>query len=105
MNTSAKGRRLEHRIRDTLLPLCQKRHPEAVVVMRAAGSRGPLDLLACCWRCRQIQAVQVKANAWPRAAEWRRLVALAAAAPSSDWRIAAVRWDDRTGARWRWVQP
>jgi hypothetical protein len=101
VNTSAKGRRLEHRIRDALLRACQDRHPEAVVVMRAAGSRGPLDLLACCWRCGRLEAVQVKANAWPRAAERRRLVALAQSAPSG-WRVAAVRWDDRTGARWRW---
>jgi hypothetical protein len=103
MNTSAKGRRLEHRIRDALLLGCQERHPEAIVVVRAAGSRGPFDLLACCWHCGQVQAVQVKANAWPRGAEWRRLVALAHSAPSG-WRVAAVRWDDRAGPRWRWVQ-
>jgi hypothetical protein len=103
VNTSAKGRRLEHRVRDELLPLCQKRHPEAVVVMRAAGSRGPLDLLASCWHCGRIEAVQVKANAWPRPAEWQRLVALGKSAPSG-WRVGAVRWDDRTGALWRWAQ-
>jgi hypothetical protein len=103
MNTSAKGRRLEHRIRNMLLGVCQAQHPESVVVMRAAGSRGPLDLLACCWRCGIVAAVQVKANAWPRAAEWRRLVGLAAYAPAS-WAIGAVRWDDRAGPRWRWVQ-
>jgi hypothetical protein len=103
VNTSAKGRRLEHRVRDLLLADCQAEHTEAVVVMRAAGSRGPFDLLACCWRCGRIEAVQVKANAWPRAAEWQRLVALGKSAPSN-WSIGAVRWDDRMGALWRWAQ-
>jgi hypothetical protein len=103
MNTSAKGRRIEHRVRDQLLADCQVTHPEAVVVMRAAGSRGPFDLLACCWRCGRIEAVQVKANAWPRPTEWQRLVSLAAHAPAS-WAIGAVRWDDRMGALWRWAQ-
>ena len=53
MNTSAKGRRAEHWVRGELERL-------GYTVVRAAASKGPVDLVA--WDADTIRLVQVKAG-------------------------------------------
>lgn len=64
MNTAAKGRRLEHRSRALLEAL-------GYTVVRAAGSKGPFDLVGI--GTVDLVLVQCKANAWPGSVEMETL--------------------------------
>lgn len=76
MNTNAKGAKLERRTRDLL------KQKGAAFVVRAAGSFGPVDLVAF----REIREseetktnisfVQVKANKWPSPVEFSVLATM-----------------------------
>ncbi len=77
MNTNAKGAKLERRTRDLV------KQKGAAFVIRAAGSFGPVDLIAF----REIETLsdnaspnvsfyQVKANKWPSAVEFSVLATM-----------------------------
>lgn len=96
MNNARKGRRLEYKTRDRLATDCRARHPDALVELRAAASKGDLDLAVLCVACHVVVGVQVKANRWPGRAETGRLEWLATKANGKPWtvRLASWRWID-----------
>lgn len=96
MNAARKGRRLEHRTKARLATDCRERHPDALVELRAAASKGDLDLAVLCVECATVVGVQVKANRWPGRAEMGRLDWLATKASGKPWtvRMASWRWND-----------
>jgi len=86
-NASAKGRRLEHKIRD-------QKAAEGYLVLRAAGSLGPVDLI-CLSPNLGVLAIQAKANRWPGRAEMKELEALAALwSPRPEWSVWVYRQRD-----------
>jgi len=96
MNRARKGARVERKLRDYLR--CQE-HPEAFVV-RAAASKGIVDLVVCCPRCQRLSFVSAKSNAWPGKAERTPLMHLAALMDERMFigRVLAARWPDRAPA-------
>jgi hypothetical protein len=72
MNRAAKGRRLEHKMRDILRAACAA-HPGRLLMVRTVGSRGSVDLVTLCFACGPVQLVQVKANRWLSVDERDRL--------------------------------
>lgn len=77
MNTNAKGAKLERRTRDLL------KQKGAAFVVRAAGSFGPVDLVAFSeveienrGKKTNVSLVQVKANKWPSPVEFTVLGAM-----------------------------
>ena len=89
--SKAKGARLERRTRAW--------YEEAgFLVVRAAGSHGPLDLV--CLHPYKLEAVQVKCNRWPGRTERRQLERLDRAMPRCRQcgdklgEVTEVRWDD-----------
>lgn len=88
MNRYRKGRRLEYAARDAL-------QAEGYVVIRAAGSKGPVDLVAIGHRT--IRLVQVKAHGAVRPADIRKLRKLLPL-PA---RVSLELWERDAQRQWR----
>jgi Holliday junction resolvase len=82
MNTARKGRRVEHKVRAVL-------QDEGFAVVRAAASKGVVDLVA--WNSERVRLIQVKSNARPSPAERETLRAIARPANAT---VECWRWPD-----------
>ncbi len=65
MSSYARGRRLEYQARNLLIA-------RGYTVVRSAGSKGPVDLVA--WNERHVLFIQVKANGQVRSADKQKLL-------------------------------
>lgn len=89
MSNYANGATIERSVRDELYAC------GASVVIRSAGSKGVLDLVA--FLHGRTIGVQVKRLCWPPPAERR---ALAALEQLTGWEAWVVRWEPRKPNRW-----
>ena len=88
MNTAAKGRRVEHKVRDLLEVL-------GYAVTRSAGSKGAFDLVAI--HPTHTRCVQVKSNKAPNTVEREGLQLLARSMPPGT-SVEVWVWKDRAKA-------
>jgi hypothetical protein len=94
MTSYDRGVALERIARDALVSM------GAAVVIRSAGSKGPVDLVASL--ATRTLAVQCKRRTWPPPADRRALLDLAI---STGWEAWACRWESRKPLRWAHLLP